>query len=544
MTNRYVRLVREPKVARVLLPYLVGRLPGSMVLLALLLMVRASERSFGRAGLVSAAYGVGAAVSAPILGRIADRRGQTRVMVVCGLGYAVALGWTVFASANLSFGAVVTGATLAGIAAPPTGACMRALWPQLVSDDELLETSYALDGMLIEASELAGPLMVAGLAMLGGPSLAVIVAAAMTSGGALLFAAARPSRQMVRSARGFHWAGPLRRRGVLALLAVIFVSTAGIGCFEVAVVGFATRHGGSAGAGVLLACVTAGSILGGLWYGSRTWRAPLTHQLALLLAVVAALSLLPLLAPNQLVMGLLLVVTGVAVAPSLVVQLSLMSRITTAESRTEAFTWGSTANFAGIAIGGAFAGWVLERFSVTGAFAAAAGTALLAVAVAAAAHRSLTPAEAADAAATADGLAVEIVEVFEGAEPAVAVAPVLPLRSVDLRLPLVVAGGDERARLLRVLRRAEELALAADQAANDVRLRAEADAAATVAEAEREAQAVLMRAEIQALRLVASAEERAGEIVANARGDARAARPAGPSGEPEAQVYPFPGTGS
>jgi MFS family permease len=531
MTNRYVRLVREPKVARVLVPYLVGRLPGSMVLLALLLMVRASERSFGRAGLVSAAYGVGAAVSAPILGRLADRRGQTRVMVVCGVGYALTLGWTVFASARLSFGAVVTGAALAGIAAPPTGACMRALWPQLVADDELLETSYALDGMLIEASELAGPLMVAGLAMLGGPSLAVIVAAAMTSGGALLFAAARPSRQMVRSARGFHWAGPLRRRGVLALLAVIFVSTAGIGCFEVAVVGFATRHGGSAGAGVLLACVTAGSILGGLWYGSRTWRAPLTHQLALLLAVVAALSLLPLLAPNQLVMGLLLVVTGVAVAPSLVVQLSLMSRITTAESRTEAFTWGSTANFGGIAIGGAFAGWVLERFSVTGAFAAAAGTALVAVAVAAAAHRSLTPAEATDT--------VEIVEVFEGAEPAVAVAPVLPLRSVDLRLPLVVAGGDERARLLRVLRRAEELALAAEAAANDVRLRAEAEAAATVAEAEREAQAVLMRAEIQALRLVASAEERAGEIVANARGDARAVPP-----EPDAQVYPFPGTGS
>jgi MFS family permease len=542
MTNRYVRLVREPRVARVLVPYLVGRLPASMVLLALLLMVRASERSFGRAGLVSAAYGVGAAVSAPILGRIADRRGQTRVLVVCGLGYALALGWTVFASANLSFGAVVTGATLAGIAAPPTGACMRALWPQLVSDDELLETSYALDGMLIEASELAGPLMVAGLAMLGGPSLAVIVAAAMTSGGALLFAAARPSRRMVRSERGFHWAGPLRRRGVLALLAVIFVSTAGIGCFEVAVVGFATHHGGSAGAGVLLACVTAGSIIGGLWYGSRTWRAPLTHQLALLLAVVAALSLLPLLAPNQLVMGLLLVVTGVAVAPSLVVQLSLMSRITTAESRTEAFTWGGTANFAGIAIGGAFAGWVLERFSVTGAFAAAAGTALLAVAVATVAHRSLTPEEAAEEAAEAPAageLAVEIVEAFEGPEPMVAVAPVLPLRSVDLRLPLVVAGGDERARLLRVLRRAEELALAAEQAANDVRLRAEADAAATVAEAEREAQTVLMRAEIQALRLVASAEERAGEIVANARGDARAL-----PGEPEAQVYPFPGTGS
>jgi MFS family permease len=505
----------------VLVPYLVGRLPTSMVLLALLLMVRAGEQSFGRAGLVSAAYGVGAAVSAPVLGRIADRRGQTRVLVICGVAYAVTLSWTVFASARLSFGSVVAGALLAGIAAPPTGACMRALWPQLVADEELRETSYALDGMLIEASELAGPLLVAGVVALAGPSLAVIVAAVMTAGGALLFAAARPSREMARSTRDFHWAGPLRHRGVCALLAVIFVSTAGIGCFEVAVVGFAAHHGGSAGSGVLLACVTAGSIVGGLWYGSRTWRAPLTRQLAVLLGIVAALSLLPLLAPNQLVMGLLLVVTGVAVAPSLVVQLSLMSRITTPESRTEAFTWGGTANFAGIAIGGAFAGWVLERFSVAGAFTAAAGTALLAVAVAAAAHPSLRPEPV--------------------VEETLVVAPVVALRSVDLRLPLVVAGGDERARLLRVLRRAEDLATAAADAADEARRRAAADAAETLAAAERDAQAVLMRAEIQALRLIASAEERAGEIVAEARGEARArSAPA----EPDAQVYPFPGTGS
>jgi MFS family permease len=507
--NRYRALVRQPRVARVLVPYLVGRLPVSMVLLALLLMVRASERSFGRAGLVSAAYGVGAAISAPFLGRLADRRGQTRVLVACGVAYAAALGWTVFATYDLTFGWVVAGAAIAGIAAPPTSACMRALWPTLVEDDDLRETAYALDGMLIEAAELAGPLMVAGLVALGGPVAAVITAAVLTSGGALLFAAAKPSREVAPSTRDFHWAGPLRHGGVVALLLVIFVSTAGIGMFEVAIVGFAARHGASAGSGVLLACVTAGSIVGGLWYGARSWTAPLTRQLAVLLGVVAALSLLPLLAPNAVVMGLLLFVTGVAVAPSLVVQLSLMSRITAPESRTEAFTWGGTANFGGVAAGTALAGLVIERVSVAGAFVAAGGAALCAVLVATVAHRALRPVEEAEA------------------EPAVA-APVVPLRSYDLRLPLVVAGGEERVRLLRVLRRVEELAEAA-----------ETDAAARVAAAEREAQAMLVRAEIQAMRLVASAEERAADILADARATAR-----GPEhGEPDAQVYPFPGVG-
>jgi MFS family permease len=521
--NRYRALVRQPRVARVLVPYLVGRLPVSMVLLALLLMVRASERSFGRAGLVSAAYGVGAAISAPFLGRLADRRGQTRVLVACGVAYAVSLGWTVFATVGLSYGWVVAGAAVAGVAAPPTSACMRALWPTLVEDDDLRETAYALDGMLIEAAELAGPLMVAGLVALGGPVAAVITAAVLTSGGALLFAAARPSREVAPSTRDFHWAGPLRHGGVVALLVVIFVSTAGIGMFEVAIVGFAARHGGTAGSGVLLACVTAGSIVGGLWYGARSWAAPLTRQLAALLGVVAALSLLPLLAPNAVVMGLLLFVTGVAVAPSLVVQLSLMSRITAPESRTEAFTWGGTANFGGVAAGTALAGLVIERVSVSGAFVAAGGAALCAVLVATVAHRALLP--EGSSAAPADE-----------AEPVVSAAPVVAMRRYDLRLPLIMAGGEERDRLLRVLRRVEELAVAAELSAAEERRRAEADAAARVAEAEREAQAVLMRAEVQAMRLVASAEERAADIVADARAQAHGA-------EPDARVYPFPGVG-
>jgi MFS family permease len=527
--NRYRRLLREPGVVRVLVPHLLARLPVSMVLLALLLMVRASERSFGRAGLVSAAYGIAAGLSGPLLGRLVDRKGQTRTLIACGLGYALTLGWTVYASARLSFAAVVAGAALAGVAAPPISACMRALWPTLVEDDDLRETAYALDGLLIEAAELAGPLMVAGLAAFGGPSVAVLVAAGLTSVGTLLFALTKPSRVAVRSTREFHWAGPLRLRGVRALLLVITASTAGFGCFEVAVVGFATRHGASAGSGVLLACMTAGSIVGGLWYGARSWAAPLTRQLAWLLGVVATLSLLPLLAPNQVVMGLLLVVTGIAVAPSLIVQLSLMSRITTPESRTEAFTWGGTANFAGVAAGAALAGILVERFSPTAGFVAAAGAALAAVGIAAAFRGWLTPAEedvAEDAGDdVAEGAAADVAaEAAAEPEP----ATVVPLRTgVDLRLPLVLAGGEERTRLLRVLRRVEELAAST-----------EAAAAARRAEAEHEAQAILMRAEVQALRLVASAEERASEILADARGEAAEIR------AEDARVLHFPGTGS
>ncbi len=523
-----------------LLPYLVGRLPVSMVLLALLLMVRASERSFGRAGLVSAVYGVGAALSAPLLGRLVDRTGQTRVLVACGLSYAATLSWTVFATAHLSFVLVLAGAALAGVAAPPTSACMRALWPSLVSDDDLRETAYALDALLIEASELAGPLFVAGAVALAGPSVAVLLAAALTSGGALLFALAPPSRAAVPTRRDFHWAGPLRIGGVRSLIAVIFVSTVGIGAFEVAVVGFAAHHGGAAGAGVLLACVTAGSIAGGLFYGGRRWGMPITGQLTVLLTIVAGLSLLPLLATNRVVMSGLLVLTGVAVAPSLVAQLSLMSRLTAPDTRTEAFMWGATANFGGVAIGTAIAGWLVERLGSDAAFVAAAVGAGLAVLVAIATRRSLLPhvPEASPAEQPVAGVELEAPEAPEPAGPDVATE--VPAALV-LRLPIVLAGGEERNRALRMLRRLDELATATEAACNEERTRSAAAAAARVADAEREAAAMLVRAEIQALRLVAAAEERAADILAEARGDARELTRDG-VGE-TATVYPFPDAG-
>src|SRR5262249_56995667 len=56
--------------------------------------------------------------------------------------------------------------------------------------------------------------------------------------------------------------------GVFALTGVIF------GALEVVMVAFATAHGARALAGPLLAASAGGSLLAGLWYGTRDWHAP------------------------------------------------------------------------------------------------------------------------------------------------------------------------------------------------------------------------------------------------------------------------------
>ncbi len=79
---RYRALFQRPYVRRLVLSGLLARLPMGMIGLALLLLVRENGGSYAAAGAVSGALFVATAVGAPIAGRLVDRRGQTRVLLL------------------------------------------------------------------------------------------------------------------------------------------------------------------------------------------------------------------------------------------------------------------------------------------------------------------------------------------------------------------------------------------------------------------------------------------------------------------------------
>jgi MFS family permease len=379
--GRYRRVLTQPGVPRTLIPYLLARLPSSMTLLALLLFVRHASGSFVTAGAVSAAFAVAVAVTAPLLGRLVDVRGQTPVLIATSLVHPLALAGVVLgAGAHLPAPAVLAAAAVAGVSLPPLSACMRALWPSLLPDADQRETAFGVEAIVIEVCELGGPLLVGGLIAVASPRVAVLASGLLTGGGALLFALAPASRTSSRGGvQTRRWRGPLTQPGVRWLLAVIALSTAGLAAFEVAVAGFATGHGGAASTGTLLALWFAGSLAGGWIYGARRWGGPLPWQLVGLLAAVAVGGLLPLLASSTWTMGVLLLLSGLAIAPAIAVQLAVMSEVAPERSRTEAFTWASTANFLGIAAGSASAGWAVERAGFRAGLLASAAFALLTV---------------------------------------------------------------------------------------------------------------------------------------------------------------------
>src|SRR5436190_20747486 len=98
MGSRYLRILRRPGTARLLAPALVARIPDSIAATAIVVVVRSVTGSYAAAGLAAGAFGIGAAVSAPLTGRAVDRLGQRRVLPVLAAAFAGALVVLVFSS--------------------------------------------------------------------------------------------------------------------------------------------------------------------------------------------------------------------------------------------------------------------------------------------------------------------------------------------------------------------------------------------------------------------------------------------------------------
>jgi predicted MFS family arabinose efflux permease len=124
----------------------------------------------------------------------------------------------------------------------------------------------------------------------------------------------------------------------------MLVCSAGLGTtfgvITVAVPAFATGHGSSGAlAGVLLAILGTGSVLGGVVFGAIRLRAPLPRQFAALLGAVAASFAVYSVLRHPAALAAALFCGGALVAPALTVENALVGRIVPAGVRTEAYTW-------------------------------------------------------------------------------------------------------------------------------------------------------------------------------------------------------------
>ena len=392
--RRYALLLRAPDVAPVVLAGLIARVPLGMSTLAMVLIVRDAGLSYAAAGAIVAASTVFTAVSVPIMGRFVDRLGQRAVLVPLGIAYAaVQVLFVVLARAGV--GAVGLGVCAAaiGISIPPLGACMRALWADLAPSEDLRETAYALEATLQEIFFVLGPLLTAVLAALVSPDAALLVAAACALGGTLALAATRASRRWHGGeADPVGRLGALGAHGVRTVLLACVGMGAAFGAIEVAMPAFCEAHGSRAAAGIPLAAFSLGSLLGGLWAGTR--RSALAPQRRYLVALAAFAILIagPLLATSISNMTLLILLAGAPIAPAFATAYALVNALAIRGTHTEAFAWLSTAIMTGVSVGTALGGELIHRAGVTEALALAAACGGLALLSAVLRRRSLVAA--------------------------------------------------------------------------------------------------------------------------------------------------------
>ena len=94
MFSRYRRILSVPGALRFSVSALIARLPMAMVTIGIVLLVTGVGRSYGLAGVMSAAYLLAAAALAIPQARLVDRLGQAPVLTVAAFVFAVGL--TVF----------------------------------------------------------------------------------------------------------------------------------------------------------------------------------------------------------------------------------------------------------------------------------------------------------------------------------------------------------------------------------------------------------------------------------------------------------------
>ena len=122
-------LLAVPGFARLFAASMAGRLPASALGLVFILRTRELTGSYAAGGAVAGAWALANGLTAPLLGRLIDRRGQAPVLVRAALLSAGAMAAFALLPAGTPVAPAIACAAVAGGAFPPLGPCLRTLWP-------------------------------------------------------------------------------------------------------------------------------------------------------------------------------------------------------------------------------------------------------------------------------------------------------------------------------------------------------------------------------------------------------------------------------
>jgi MFS family permease len=434
VTASYRALFAQPVLRRLAVADVCARLPQGMTSITLLL-VAAQHASMTVAGLVVAGYTLGQAVTAPLRGRLADRRGLLPVAVICGIGYALALlALLTGALARGPAGLLIGAAALAGLVNPPLSPGMRSLW-SAYAGARLRHAAFALDAAVFDLAYITGPVLASVLAVGAAPAAALAVLLTLT-GAAVIAIGKQPGNHPIATAPRERSApqgslgatayppgdaggprlpkepagrasepvrdagsapqkgarlGPLRSAALRELLVTAALANVALTATEVALTAYVRHHHALWASGPLLAEVSIGSILGSLLFGARgaaSGAHPYRRLPRLLAGYAFGLAVLTAAGLYAPLLAVAAPLAGLCLGPTLATLFGAAASAAPRGAGTETQAWINSIMNGGAAGGAALAGFTSGRPILALALGAAAAVAAAgSAAITAARHR-------------------------------------------------------------------------------------------------------------------------------------------------------------
>lgn len=379
MLSGYRELFTEPGVWPFVIAGAMARLGISMYGIALVVMITNRRDSYAQAGVLTAVAMLAMALTGPLASRLVDRHGQARTappFAVVTLILTIAL--CVASWLNAGFWVLVLIAAASGIRLQP-GTLTRSRWYAVLGKDtKKLHSANSLEQVIEEGCFAVGPAIAAWLATVWFPESGVLVAGVLFSAGLSMLAwQARgdtrlrgsddvdtplappvPTPPALATPEKPAWRAP----GLLTLAILMACLGAVFGSIDVTVIGFAEDQGIEAYGGLLLGLFAFGSMFGGLAYGGLRLPGTYSGRLVVHLGLLMALAWPMVLITNPFAFGGMAMVTGLAVAPTLICTMMLAQQLSPPGGMNEAMAIVMTGMLIGASAGSAIAGFAIAEF--------------------------------------------------------------------------------------------------------------------------------------------------------------------------------------
>ena len=375
MFTDYKILFRLPGALRFSISGLIARMPISMDSLALIFIVVAASDSYAIAGALSATASVVMAFATPHWSRVADRIGQSAMLVrvipikvagLCVFTFLVlnqAPTWTWFVSIVIAESMSVN-----------TGGLVRRRWLHVLSPDKsstaedeqdrhLVNTAYSFEAIMDEIVFILGPIIVTACATTIAPAAGIIVGIIFVAIGVPLFVSQKSTEPPSAPKRIVDpHPAVIRNKRVQAVVLATTLLGGFFGSIAIVTIAFAEQRGQESKSGLLLAIWALGSGIAAIINGTIKWKLSNASRFLIFLFALTVLSV-PMLFTHSLGwLAVALFFNGFAVAPLVINAYGVAEGAVPPDQITETLTWVVAGMPMGGAIASALSGQIIDRF--------------------------------------------------------------------------------------------------------------------------------------------------------------------------------------